>query len=230
LGFNRQGPVFEDIFGRVDLLPLIDDCGALRICNSLRYYVSALYSVQRTQNTVAFLKGFGGYTNDNAFELIFTLGNNLFGKHKILPILYGVRESIPGSAGCVNPSLASWRENDSKSFGEWRSFCIDKIIEIAKIDSSKAPALFDQAFQGYEEFCKNPYCLDMKVGKDIKSRARRLAKSFLKPILPNRFFSSIKQAFESPAKVETDLVSFADRLFGSGSVADALRIQNCIIN
>jgi glycosyltransferase domain-containing protein len=199
-----------------------------RIVDALRYYFHTMYSVQRTENVQRFLNGFPSLTNGNAFEMQFTIGNAIFGKHKIFPFLYGVREGIDNSAGCTTPNLDHWKTSDPKSFNEWGNYCAD-LIQREMPGISDGGQLFDQAFSAYCEFLEKNYgprIHSTTTLNQIKNRTKNLVKKFI----PSHFLTNLRSRnLNLLSGWEPDLVQLTRKLYGEESVPDAIRIQNAIL-
>jgi glycosyltransferase domain-containing protein len=226
---DKVGVKIGDCYGRFNYYPLEEDDLGIRLVHCLRYYAQTIYSVQRKSDVLKYVDGFGSFGNDNLFEIMFTLGNALTGKHKVFPFLYGVRESIIGSAGSVTPSVSTWRNCNPDLFLAWKEFCVQKFIEIGNLQPLKASELFDRSYSAYEEFLKDPYCLAFKKPRGFYGFFRSIFVKFLKTFVSEKFILKMKGEpnFAQDGASE-DLVQFVRRKYGAGSVQDAARIQRAI--
>jgi glycosyltransferase domain-containing protein len=222
--------LYGNIYGGIESYPLFEPNFELRFYYSLRYYFHTIYSVQRTENALKFLDRFPKLSNDNAFEMQFTLGNSLFGKHKIFPFLYGVREIIEGSAGQITQNLIDWIETDRESFLVWRDFFVCKMLDTLALGKMDAERLFDEAISGYHQHVLESKGL--RSGQDLAGfdKAKTLARNVVKRLISKKILDLFNR---SKAKAENgesaDLVRLTKETFGEGSTLDAQRIQQAIM-
>jgi len=77
-----------------------------RLKQLLSSYLQLFYSVHRTENlNVVFKISEKKIKNLNLIELLIAIVSCINGKHKVLPIFYGAREQIEGSAGRLTDKL-----------------------------------------------------------------------------------------------------------------------------
>ena len=224
---HKGGYQFSELYKLAKICESVQSSNTDRIVDKFQNYFLTMYSVQRTENVRRFLNGFPSLSNGNAFEMQFTLGNAIFGNHKIFPFLYGVREGIDNSAGCTTPNLDHWKTSDPQSFNEWRNFCAD-LIQREVPGISDGGQLFDQAFSAYCEFLEKNYgprIHSAAILNQIKNRTKNLIKRFI----PANLLAKLRpKNLNLLTGWEPDLVEMTRRLYGEESVPDAIRIQNAI--
>jgi len=226
--FYRK-PFFDPLSKSYPLFEYNQSAISERIFNGFRYYHTLMYSVQRTSNVKKGLINFPKLTNDNPFEIQFNFLNLMFGKSVILPIFYGVRESIIGSAGSSNACVTDWIENDPVSFNEWRNFCVAKFVGNLGLSHEGGQDLFEIALLGYKQFVEE-LCQVDTGGITGLNKILSIPKNLLKSCLPGKLIAKIREKnVKKRTGMEPDLVQLARNLYGEDSVPDAMRIQQAIL-
>lgn len=203
-----------------------------RICHGFRFYYTFMYAVQRTSCIKNGLHGFPKLTNDNPFEIQFNLINLMFGEMVILPFLFGVRESIEGSAGSRNSCITKWMHSDPESFKIWCDFCISRLVEASEVSLEEAKLIFSRAISAYQDFILEYWGDGSIEGFSIANKLKNFVKKVFKNTIPIRFllaFRDLRRKKLESKLLEPNLVSLTRNEYGVKSVPDAIRIQNAIL-
>ena len=126
---------------------------AIRLEEVFASYIQLLYGVHRIENLrdCFCLASERKVTNHRLVELLVTAVAIVNGKHKVLPLLYGMRETLYNSAGTFVPTIEDVLKSES-SAGEYERFVglIASCIHFRYgISQDTAASLFEKAFRQY---------------------------------------------------------------------------------
>jgi len=129
-----------------------DDIAA-RLKDIFNPYIQLLYSVHRTENLrdCFCLASERKVTNHRLVELLVTAIAAINGKHKVLPRLYGVRETLFNSAGTFVPTINDVLKTDSQKeeYDQFVTLITENIRQKSGILSKAAIKAFGEAFHPY---------------------------------------------------------------------------------
>jgi glycosyltransferase domain-containing protein len=142
-------PIYTHYIGK----DICSDDIAIRLNEILSPYIQLLYSVHRTENLhdCFCLASENKIINHRLVELLVAAIAISNGNHKVLPLLYGVREALFNSAGTLLPSINDVLRQES-SRGEYDRFVAliaDYIHRSSDIPENYAIKVFNEAFQPY---------------------------------------------------------------------------------
>ncbi len=129
------------------------DCAAIRYGELFHSYIQCLYSVHRTENLKeAFSLALASdIRNHNLVELLTAVTAVIHGKHRVLPMVYGIREKMSDSAGTFMPNIHEVIRNPAHH-NEYDRF-VSGISEYAAgrlhMDRSQAQKEFLSGFDPY---------------------------------------------------------------------------------
>jgi glycosyltransferase domain-containing protein len=142
-------PMYRNLAGR-------DICGSDvsdRLIEVFRPYVQMLYAVHHTDNLrQCFIRaGTNGITNHRLVELLVSIIAIINGGHKVLPLLYGVRETLFNSAGTHVASIDDILKQESlkEEFNRYQKLIAVYLNHKLGIPEKHAVGVFQEAFCAY---------------------------------------------------------------------------------
>lgn len=144
-------PLYRNYIGR----DIHSDNVAIRLKEIFSPYIQLLYSVHRTENLKRCfcLASEKKVVNHRLVELLVSIIAAINGKHKVLPIFYGARETLYNSAGTFVPTINDVMKAESfeKELRDFECLIASYIAQYAGIPEGEAIQLFKEAFLPYVE-------------------------------------------------------------------------------
>jgi hypothetical protein len=193
-GFKNTngGFTFYPMYTRIKEGNLASDSAEVRLNEYMAHYHQHFYTLHRTANLQwVFENSSEGIENGNFFELMVGSVPVINGKHQFLPVMFGIRESIPGSGGAVTTGFDiiardSAHKSQYKRFVENLATCLARVSEM---DLNSAKEKVDSAVEKYVQSHQSTGA--KKKEQSLTTKVKNRIKLFIRDQLYSRLYSLV---------------------------------------
>ena len=193
---------------------------AERIIEAVTPYMINLWAVHRSSNLKS---GFIGLESINGrmLELHFTLIAAIYGKLKVLPFFYSLREIAPISWGKTEPSITTWMSdnNGKNEFEAWKVQITNLISDTQSLPHKDSLSIVENFLASYIEYI----IFRNRNNQSVRYSILNAAKIALRFMLPRQFINKMKAAMGKDLPVNEYTI---DELFSRESAIGILNRQN----
>lgn len=136
-----------------------------RMIEAVNPYMIHLWAVHRTEFLKWSFHELRSISNGRILELHFTIAAAIFGKLKVLPYFYCLREAAPNSWGRSEPPISEWIDDadGNEEFLVWKNNIVKLISDTHGLTNNTASILIESCLAAYNTFC------DSRKGKSAYS-------------------------------------------------------------
>ena len=154
-----------------------------RINKCMSFYMQLIFAIHRTENLkqgFALLKEFSDDYSANLVEYAVALISVINGKHKMLPIFYCARESIPNSLGKTHERLETIK-NNPKLTNQFNAFIDSISTHLSNVCGFKFADSKIFVLDAIDNYV-NKYLPFMRNSRIVKKNKRKIIKSYIETL------------------------------------------------
>jgi glycosyltransferase domain-containing protein len=183
---------FSTIYKKYWFFEVVAEHPRQRLIEAMNPYMHQIYSVQRTPCLANMFAELPRIQNGRVFELHLSMIASVYGKHKVLPFFYSIREIIEGSGGQTEETIESWlkRIENQKDLEIWKT-SVARIYNnyVVNSDIEEANQAFIDSIEIYLQSIKR----SDKVKKNIIVESIHRYKEVFKAILPEKILTNLRK-------------------------------------